>query len=108
MEQRGSWIELGLGSFGLAGLGAIVAAMLNGAHLMPFHIPAWLVAAVFVSFFLSGRLRFRTSIGNLRFRNAYNQILLMVAIIITISIPFLFWGVIKTLIDMATGRGPAL
>ncbi len=108
MEQKQNWLEMGIGTLGLAGLGMVVAAMLDAFNLLPFEIPAWLVAAVFVSFFLSGRLRFRTSTGNLRFRKVYNQILLMVAIIITISIPFLCWGVIKKLIDTASGGGPAL
>jgi|GEM_PF-5102443 len=107
MAERLNWLELGLVTFGMAGLGAIVGATLNSSGLAGFEIPAWVPAALFASFFLSGRLWFEKSRGNLRQRKAFYLTLVVVAGLALLSIPFLFWGVFLKLIDSA-GQGGAV
>jgi hypothetical protein len=106
MEGRLNWLELGLVTVGMAGLGAIVGTTLNSSGLVGFKIPSWVPVAVFASFFLSGRIWFEKSRGNIRQRKAFYLTLVAVAALALVSIPFLFWGVFLKLIDLA-GKGGA-
>ena len=108
MEERLNWFELGLVTGGMAGLGVIIGAALNSSGLVGFKIPSWFPAAVFATSFLSGRLWFEKSKGNIHHLKAFNLTLIMVAAIALLSIPFLFWGVFLKLINLASRGGAGL
>ena len=106
-KEKLNWLELGLVTIGMAGLGSIVGSTLNSSSLVGFEISSWLPTAAFASLYLFGRLWYEKSRGDIRRRKAYYIAMMIVAALALLSIPFLFWEVFLKLIHTA-GKGGAV
>lgn len=100
---------------GLAGFSVILTEMINSYHLFDFKMPLYLVAGPAILLFLFGDLgvkRLKARIESVeggadvqqRILTGYNLLIGMILLAFAVSIPFLWWGVIKKLTDMA-GQG---
>ena len=107
-DERLNWFELCLVTGGMALLGMIVGEAVNRSELTAVPIPSGIAAACFALVFLLGRLWYEKTSGKQGQRKALTLTLITISALALLSVPFLFWGVIMTLIETAGKGGPVL
>ena len=101
-------LRLIAGTLGWAGLGIIIAEVLNNLEMFLFKLNLWhalLPAAVFLLTELlikqiAIRRRFAADDKYARARSFYQWIIGLIGLLFLLSIPFLWWEVIKKLAQM--------
>ena len=109
--------RLFIGSIAWFGFGVILAEVLNNSNLFNFKLEVYLVAGSISLTFLSIKLILKIYCEKAKFSikneksytqilNVYHIFLVLIVLLGSLSLPFLWWGMIKKLAKMANAGNP--